>query len=82
MEVRPTKGVDVEPAQWAPRCTLRVERGVIEVQTVDKERTAVDDCLQKKKNPGVATPGGPRDIPVGENEDSVSQRRHSVKKLL
>jgi hypothetical protein len=66
VEVRPTEASDVQPAERAPRCALSVERGVIQVQAVDKEDTAVDDCLQKRKNPGVATPGGPRDIPVGE----------------
>ena len=55
---------------------------MIQVQAVDKERAAVDDCLQKRKNPGVATPGEPRDIPVGENDDSVSRVRRSVKKSL
>ena len=80
--IGPTQACHVQPAEWAPRCTLRVESGVIQVQAVDKERAAVDDCLQKRKNPGVATPGGPRDIPVGENGDSVSRARCSVKKSL
>ena len=82
MEVRPTQARDVQPAEWAPRRPLRVERGVIQVQAVDKEGAAVDGCLQKRKNPGVATPGGPRDIPVGENDGSVAQGQGSVKKLL
>ena len=82
MEVGATKGGDVETAEQAPGYTLRVESRVVQVQAVDKEDAAVDDCLQKRKNPGVATPGGPRDIPVGENDDSVSQARRSVKKSL
>ncbi len=82
MEVRATKGRDVETAEQAPGYTLRVESGVVQVQAVDKEDAAVDDCLQKRKNPGVATPGGPRDIPVGENVESVSRVASLVKKSL
>ena len=72
----------VETAERTPGDTLRVESGVVQVQAVDKKDAAVDDCLQKRKNPGVATPGGPRDIPVGENEDSVTLARPAVKKSL
>ena len=43
MQIRATKGGDVETAEWAPGDTLRVESGVVQVQAVDKEDAAVDD---------------------------------------
>ena len=66
MEVRAAERVNVETTERTLDRTLRIESGVVQVQAVDKEGAAVDGCLQKRKNPGVATPGGPRDIPVGK----------------
>jgi hypothetical protein len=82
MEVRAAEGGDVETTERTPGRTLRVKSGMVQIQAVDEEDAAVDDRLQKRKNPGVATPGGPRDIPVGENDDSVPQTRLTVKKSL
>jgi len=79
MKVRLTESGDIQPAQRAPRDALAVEQRVVQVQSVDKEDAAVDGDLQKRKNPGVATPGGPRDVPVGENESSVTSRQSPVK---
>jgi len=82
MEIRAAEGGDVETTERALGHTLRIESGMVQIQAVDEEDAAVDVCLQKRKNPGVATPGGPRDIPVGENDDSVPQTRPAVKKSL
>ena len=82
VEIRAAQGRDVETAERTPCHALRIESGVVQIQAVDKEDAAVDVCLQKRKNPGVATPGVPRDIPVGENVGSVSQTPPQVKKSL
>jgi hypothetical protein len=82
VQVGLAKRGDIEPAQRTTRLPLRIQERVVQIQTVDKEDAAVDVCLQKRKNPGVATPGGPRDIPVGENDLSVPLRRSPVKNSL
>jgi len=82
LDTRALKRIEIEPAQRMIVASLHFAQRVIEVEAVDKEDAAVDDCLQKRKNPGVATPGGPRDIPVGENVESVSRVVCLVKNSL
>ena len=82
MQVRLAERGDIQLTQLMTCHSLRIEKRVVQIQTIDEEDTAVDDCLQKRKNPGVATPGGPRDIPVGENGSSLPSRRPAVKNWL
>jgi hypothetical protein len=79
---RGTQAAQVEPPYTLAARTLAVAERVVQVEPVDKTENAVDDGLRNEETPGVVTPGGPRDIPVGMTSPSMGSGCQQVKESL
>ena len=71
MEQGLTEGAQIEPTHPRVGIVLAVAKRVIEVEAVDEAQRWLTIGPQNEETPEVATPGGPRDVPVGKTLHSM-----------